>query len=226
MKLTYYGHACFGIEAAGKHLLFDPFITPNALASHIDVDSIPADYILISHAHQDHVADVERIAQRTGAQLVSNFEIITYYANKGLSNGQPLNHGGQWKFDFGTVKYTNAVHSSSFADGTYGGQPGGFILQSEGKTIYYAGDTALMADMELYGKLYTFDLVILPIGDCFTMGPEDAAIAADLLQCTRVLGVHYDTFPLIQIDKEHARSAFQSKGKNLILMDIGASMDI
>ncbi len=226
MKLTYYGHACFGIEAAGKHLLFDPFITPNALASHIDVDSIPADYILISHAHQDHVADVERIAQRTGAQLVSNFEIITYYANKGLSNGQPMNHGGQWKFDFGTVKYTNAVHSSSFADGTYGGQSGGFILQSEGKTIYYAGDTALMADMELYGKLYTFDLVILPIGDCFTMGPEDAAIAADLLQCTNVLGVHYDTFPLIQIDKEHARSVFQSKGKNLILMDIGASMDI
>jgi len=226
MKLTYYGHACFGIETAGKHLLFDPFITPNALASHIDVDSIPADYILISHAHQDHVADVERIAQRTGAQLVSNFEIITYYANKGLSNGQPLNHGGQWKFDFGIVKYTNAVHSSSFADGTYGGHPGGFILQSEGKTIYYAGDTALMADMELYGNLYTFDLVILPIGDCFTMGPEDAAIAADLLRCTNVLGVHYDTFPLIQIDKEHAQRVFQDKGKNLILMDIGASMDI
>ncbi len=226
MQLTYYGHACFGIETGGQHLLFDPFISPNELAAHIDVDSVPAHYILISHAHQDHVADVERIARRTGAQLVSNFEIITYYANKGFGNGQPLNHGGQWKFDFGTVKYTNAVHSSSFADGTYGGQPGGFILQAEGKTIYYAGDTALMADMELYGKFYSFDLVILPIGDCFTMGPEDAAIAAELLQCNRVLGVHYDTFPLIKIDKEHAKSVFAAKGKNLILLDIGASLEI
>lgn len=226
MKLTYYGHACFSIEAEGKNILFDPFITPNPLAQHIDVHSITADYILISHAHQDHVADVELIAKRTRAQLVSNFEIITYYSQRGLTNGQPMNHGGKWKFDFGIVQYTNAVHSSSFADGTYGGNPGGFILTSEKKTIYYSGDTALMADMELFGKIYTFDLVILPIGSCFTMDYQDALIASDLLQCKKVLGVHYDTFPLIKINKEEALNAFQQKGKELILLNIGETLEV
>ncbi|MEL7534059.1 MAG: metal-dependent hydrolase, partial [Bacteroidota bacterium] len=141
MKVTFYGHACFGIEVANKHLLFDPFISPNELAAGVDIEQIPADYILISHAHFDHVADVEQIAKRTGASLISNYEIITYYGAKGLK-GHPMNHGGHWKFDFGTVQYVNAVHTSSFEDGAYGGNPGGFVISTDEGSFYYSGDTA------------------------------------------------------------------------------------
>ncbi len=172
MKVKFYGHACFGIEIEGRDILFDPFITPNELASHIDINSVGADYILVSHGHEDHVADVETIALRTGATIISNFEIVSWFGSKGLSNGHPMNLGGAKTFDFGTVKSVNALHSSVLPDGTYGGNPGGFIVDSNGGSFYYAGDTALTLDMKLIGEYSKLDFAILPIGDNFTVGVD------------------------------------------------------
>ena len=148
MKITFYGHASLGIQIKDINILVDPFISPNEKASHIDVNTLKADYILITHAHQDHIVDVEAIAKRTGAIVISNFEIVNHYGKLGVE-GHPMNHGGKWDFEFGTVKYVNAIHTSSFPDGSYGGQPGGFVIEGEHKNIYIAGDTALTFDMKL-----------------------------------------------------------------------------
>lgn len=226
MEFTFYGHACFSVKANGANILFDPFISPNEKASHINVDEISADAILISHGHEDHVADVTSIAQRTGAKLVSNFEIINWFAGKGIENGHPMNHGGNWSFDFGDVKYVNAVHSSVMPDGTYGGNPGGFIVKTEGKTFYYAGDTALHMDMKLIGEYEKLDYAVLPIGDNFTMGIDDAVIASDFIKCDRIIGLHYDTFGYIEIDHSEAKRKFSEKGKELILLEIGQTIEI
>ncbi|APY07339.1 metal-dependent hydrolase [Winogradskyella sp. J14-2] len=225
MKITFYGHACLGLQIKDIHILVDPFISGNEKASNIDINSIKADYILITHAHQDHILDVESIAKRTDATIVSNYEIVVHYQNLGFK-GHPMNHGGSWNFDFGKVKYVNAVHTSSFPDGKYGGQPGGFIIQTDKKTLYIAGDTALHYDMKIIGQNYDLDLAVLPIGDNFTMGVEDAIIATRFLKCDRVLGYHYDTFGFIEIDKVKAKAKFDSKLKTLKLLDIGASMDV
>lgn len=224
MKITFYGHACLGIQIKDIHILVDPFITGNEKASHIDIDSIPADYILVTHAHQDHTLDVEAIAKRTGAVIVSNYEIVMHYQNLGLK-GHPMNHGGSWQFEFGKLKYVNAIHTSSFPDGKYGGNPGGFVLQSD-KTIYIAGDTALTYDMRLIGKEFDLDLAVLPIGDNFTMGVEDAIRACRFVDCDKVLGYHYDTFGYIEIDKPKSMAKFDSKLKRLILLEIGESMNV
>ncbi|ESU22573.1 hypothetical protein FEDK69T_18260 [Flavobacterium enshiense DK69] len=225
MKITFYGHACIGIEVSGRHILVDPFITGNPKASHIDINTLKADYILVTHAHQDHVLDVEAIAKRTKATIVSNYEIATHFGHKGL-NYHPMNHGGSWKFDFGTVKYVNAIHTSSFADGSYGGQPGGFVIEGEHKNIYIAGDTALTMDMKLIPMRTKLDLAILPIGDNFTMNVDDAIIASDFLECDKVLGYHYDTFGFIVINHEEAIKKFFDKGKDLMLLEIGASIEL
>lgn len=148
MKITYYGHAALGIKIGGKHIIVDPFISGNPLAENIDIDELKADYILLTHAHGDHILDVEAIAKRTNAVIVSNAEIAGYYAAKGFE-AHPMNHGGSWNFDFGKVKYVNAIHSSSFPDGSNGGNPGGFVIEGEHKNIYIAGDTALTIDMKL-----------------------------------------------------------------------------
>lgn len=225
MKITFYGHACVGIEVSGKHILVDPFITGNPAASHIDINTLKADYILVTHAHQDHVLDVEAIAKRTNAVVVSNYEIASHFGNKGLQY-HPMNHGGSWKFDFGTVKYVPAIHTSSFADGSYGGQPGGFVIEGEHKNIYIAGDTALTMDMKLIPMRTKLDLAILPIGSNFTMDVEDAIIASDFLDCDKVLGYHYDTFGFIVINHEEAIKKFFDKGKDLMLLGIGGSIDL
>lgn len=224
MKITYYGHACLGIQIKDIHILVDPFITGNEKAAHIDINAIPADYILVTHAHQDHTLDVEAIAKRTGAVIVSNYEIVVHYQNLGFK-GHPMNHGGSWEFDFGKLKYVNAVHTSSFPDGKYGGNPGGFIIQSD-KTIYIAGDTALTYDMRLIGKRFDLDLAVLPIGDNFTMGAEDAIQASRYVDCDTILGYHYDTFGYIEIDQPRTMAKFESKLKKLILLEIGESMNV
>ncbi len=225
MKFNYYGHACFSIEVSGKTLLFDPFITGNPLASKIQLADIKADYILISHAHGDHIGDAVALAQQTGATCISNYEIILWLQKQGVEKGHGMNHGGQWKFDFGVVKYVNAVHSSSFPDGTYGGNPGGFIVDTVEGTFYFAGDTALMSDMKLFGKHYEFEFVVLPIGDNYTMGIEDAVHAAKMLRCKEVIGVHFDTFPPIAIDHAEAKAAFHKKGHRLSLPTIGGQLE-
>ena len=227
MKLTYYGHACFSVIVGGKTLLFDPFIKYNELAKNIDVNSISADYVLLSHGHEDHVADAMEIAQRTGATIVSNYEVVSWFQKKGLKNGHPMNHGGKWKFDFGTVKYVSAIHSSVLPDGTYGGNPGGFVIESAEGNFYYAGDTALTMDMQLIpltgGKL---NFALLPIGDNFTMGVDDAIIASDFVKCDSIIGLHYDTFGFIKINHEEAVNKFKNKGKELTLLNIGQSIEV
>lgn len=225
MKITYYGHASLGIEVNGKFLVVDPFITGNELASHIDIHQIKADYILITHAHGDHILDVDAIAKNTGATIVSNAEIAGYYEAKGFK-AHPMNHGGSWEFDFGKVRYVNAIHSSSFPDGSYGGQPGGFVIEAENKNVYIAGDTALTYDMKLIPMRTPLDLAILPIGSNFTMDVDDATIATEFLAVNRVLGYHFDTFGYIKIDHQVAKRKFESKNKELILLEIGSSIEI
>ena len=223
MKITYLGHAALSIEVGDTHIVVDPFISPNELAKDIDINALKADYILITHAHQDHIVDVETIAKNTGAKVVSNYEIVNHYTALGLE-GHPMNHGGSWQFDFGKLTYTNAVHTSSFPDGSYGGQPGGFILESEEGNLYIAGDTALTMDMKLIPLQCHIDLAVLPIGDNFTMGVESAIIASDFIQCNEILGYHYDTFGYIIIDHDEAVSSFDKAGKNLTLLPIGNSL--
>jgi len=226
MQFTFFGHACFAVEVEGKKLLFDPFISPNEKASAINVDEIEADYILISHGHEDHIADVETIAKRTGAKLISNFEIISWFGKKGIENGHPMNHGGSWDFDFGTVKYVNAIHSSSFPDGSYAGNPGGFVITSKEKSFYYSGDTALTMDMKLIGEQEKLDFSVLPIGDNFTMNVNDAIIASDFIGCNKIVGIHYDTFGYIEIDHTKAKSDFLAKNKELLLLEIGETIEL
>ncbi len=225
MKIIYLGHASLSIEVAGKNIIVDPFISGNELAKDIDIESLKADYILITHAHEDHILDVEAIAKRTGAKVVSNFEIVNHFGNLGIE-GHPMNHGGTWQFDFGKVTYVNAIHSSSFPDGSYGGQPGGFILETSEGNIYIAGDTSLTLDMKLIPMQTKLDLAVLPIGDNFTMGIESATIAADFVECDKILGYHYDTFGYIEINHNKAKEAFKNKGKELIMLGISDFIEL
>lgn len=226
-RLTFYGHACFGVElSCGTHLLFDPFVTPNGLAEGVDVEAIPADYVLLTHGHADHVADAGRVIGRTGATLISNFEIVSWFQAQGVARAHPMNLGGAFEFPFGRVKSVNAVHSSSLPDGSYGGNPGGFVVTTPDVNFYVSGDTALHADMKLLADGPKLDWAVLCIGDNFTMGPEDAALAAEWLGVSKVVGVHYDTFPPIRIDHGKARAAFAERGVELLLPPIGEQVDL
>jgi L-ascorbate metabolism protein UlaG (beta-lactamase superfamily) len=224
MNITYYGHSCFGVEIAGKHLLFDPFITPNELAKHIDANTVKADYILITHGHEDHVADAVSIAKRTGATVICNWEIHVWLQKQGVTNTHPMNIGGKKGFDFGSVKCVNAVHSSGLPDGSYGGNPMGFVIESSEKNFYYAGDTALTYDMKLIGNYRSIDFAFLPIGDNFTMGIDNAIIATEFINCGDIIGMHYDTFGYIKIDQEDAKYKFMRAGRSLTLLEIGETL--
>ncbi len=225
MKITYYGHSCFGVEIKGKHLLFDPFISPNELASGINIDEIPADFILQSHGHGDHIADTVAIAKRTGATVVGAYEVTEWLGKQGVEKTHPMNVGGKWIFDFGKVKCVNAVHSSSMPDGTYGGNPMGFVIESDEGNFYYAGDTALTYDMKLIGDYRQIDFAFLPIGDNFTMSDDNAIIAAGFISCGDVIGMHYDTFGYIKIDHEASKRKFARAGMKLTLMKIGETIE-
>ncbi len=223
MKVTYYGHACFAAQVSNRTLLFDPFITGNELAKGIDVNKVPADFILISHGHADHMADAADIANRTGATIVSNYEITQWFGKQGVANTHPLNHGGGYPFEFGRVKFVAALHSSSLPDGTYGGNPGGFVVESTEGNFYYSGDTALTMDMKLIGDSERLRFAALCIGDNFTMGIDDAIRAAEFVRCSEVLGLHYNTFAPIKIDAQAAVARFKSAHKNLHLLLPGES---
>ncbi|HSJ66435.1 MAG TPA: metal-dependent hydrolase [Anditalea sp.] len=226
MEVTFFGHSSFLVNISGKKILFDPFISPNDNAKNIDVSTIEADYILVTHGHEDHVADVVSIAKRTGAIVVSNFEVISWFQNQGLENVHPMNHGGSKTFDFGKVKYVNAIHSSTMPDGSVGGNPGGFVIQSDEKTIYYAGDTALTYDMKLIGEAFNIDFAFLPIGDNFTMDIHDAIKASDFVGTDKFIGMHYDTFPYIEIDIDAVKKAGKEAGKELIMLNIGEKITL
>jgi L-ascorbate metabolism protein UlaG (beta-lactamase superfamily) len=227
VEVTYYGHACVGVTLGGARLLFDPFITPNEKASAVVLDDVPADFVLVSHGHEDHVADVGAIIARTGATLISNYEIVTWFqAREGVASAHPLNHGGGAEFSFGRAQFVQAVHSSVLPDGTYGGNPGEFVVSGPEGRFYFSGDTALTYDMKLIGAGSSVDWAALCIGDNFTMGVEDAVKAAGFVGVSRVLGIHYDTFPPITIDHDAAREAFARAGVELLLPGVGETVQL
>ncbi|UYZ63383.1 metal-dependent hydrolase [Hymenobacter weizhouensis] len=226
MQLTYYGHSCFLLRAGGSAVLFDPFIRPNPLAQEVDVEAIPADFILLSHGHGDHVADVEEIGRRTGAQLVGVAEVVGWFEQKGLNATYGINLGGTVRLPFGSVKMVAAAHSSSLPDGSYGGVAAGFIIEAEGKTLYFAGDTALTYDMKIIGERHKLDVALLPIGGHFTMDVDDALVAADWTGASRIIGMHFDSFPPISINHAEATAKAQQAGKELVLLKIGESVTL
>lgn len=226
MEITYYGQSCFLFQIGEHRVLFDPFISPNELAAEINVDDIKADYILLSHGHQDHVHDAEQIAKNNNATLVATFEIANWFGQKGVEKTHPMNTGGKVTLPFGTVKMVNAIHSSSLPDGSYAGSAAGFVVETENKTFYFAGDTALTYDMKLIPEQYDLDFALLPIGDNFTMDIHDALIATDFVGVDKFIGMHYDTFPYIKIDHEEVKEVAKMAGKELILMEIGKSINL
>jgi L-ascorbate metabolism protein UlaG (beta-lactamase superfamily) len=225
MKVSYYGHSCFSAVVGGKTLLFDPYITANPLAQAVDVKKIPADYILVSHGHEDHLADAVAIAKRTGATVIAGYEVALWLNAKGAPKIHPLNHGGGCNFDFGRAKFVNAVHSSTLPDGSNGGNAGGFVIESADGNFYFSGDTALTLDMKLIGESTPLKFAALCIGDNFTMGPDDAVKAAEFVRCDKILGVHYDTFPPIVINHKAAVEKFRAANQTLFLMQPGETRD-
>lgn len=224
MEITYYGHSCFAVKVGEKILLFDPYITANPLAENIDIKKIKADYILISHGHGNHVGDAVELARQTNATVVANYEITNWILNHGITQTHAMNTGGHWFFDFGKVKCVNAVHSSSLPDGTYGGNPLGFLVETPAGNFYYAGDTALHYDMKLIGDYKKIDFAFLPIGSNFSMGVDNAVIASDFIKCDHIIGMHYDTYEEIRIDHAEAKKKFELAGKELTLMNIGETI--
>jgi L-ascorbate metabolism protein UlaG (beta-lactamase superfamily) len=198
-KIRWLGHAAMALETAGYHVLIDPFFTGNPKAA-ITAEQAQADFILISHGHGDHVGDSIAIAQRTGATVISNYEISVWLEQKGLKKVHGQQHGGGFNHPFGRVKLTLAFHGSALPDGANGGNPCGFLIYlKDGKKIYHAADTGLFGDMRLIGE-EGIDLAVLPIGDNYTMGPDDSIRAIKLIEPKKVLPIHYDTFPIIAQD--------------------------
>lgn len=225
MKLTYYGQSCVQLEFNGTTLLFDPFITGNELAKNIDVNSLNPDYILVSHGHGDHVGDLITVAKNSGAKVICIAEIAGWLGAKGIENAHGMNIGGGFNFPFGRVKMVNAIHSSALPDGSNGGNPAGFVVTAGGKKIYFAGDTALTYDMKLLAD-ENLDWAILPIGDNYTMGIDDAIKSTEFFNCKNVIGVHYDSFPVIEIDKAEALQKFEAAGVKVLLPEVGASVEL
>ncbi len=227
MKLIYLGHAAFLIETGTHRLLFDPFISPNPLAEgKVAVANLKPDVILLSHAHEDHIADAVTLAKQSGALVIANWEIIQWVLAQGIQNVHPMNHGGARRFPFGRVKMVNAIHSSSFPDGSYGGNPAGFVVTTSELSFYYSGDTALTSDMKLLAGDPPLRFAVFPVGDNFTMGADDAAKAATFVDTPEVIGVHHGTFPPIMIDRDAAKQVFLDAGKVLHLPEIGEEIEI
>ncbi|HET9002195.1 MAG TPA: metal-dependent hydrolase [bacterium] len=223
--LTYYGHSTWTLETKGTTILIDPFFTGNPQAS-VTGGDVRANFIILTHAHGDHYGDSVEIAKRTGATLISNFEIVNYCQKQGVANAHPLHLGGGHAFPFGRVKLTVAHHGSSFPDGTYGGNPAGVVIEFEGKRLYDAGDTALFSDMTLIGQP-GLDVALLPIGDNFTMGPEDAAAAAKFLRARTVIPEHYNTWPVIAQDPEaFKRKVEGSTESKVVILTSGGTFTV
>lgn len=201
ISITWHGHGTFTFDVSGFNVVVDPFFAGNNPAATRSVDEVEADFILQTHGHGDHISDTLALARRTGALVIANFEICNWIADQGHENTHALNTGGGRDFDFGRVEMTRALHSSGLPDGSYGGDPGGFVVKADGKRFYFAGDTALFSDMALIGR-DELDLAILPIGDNFTMGPDDALLALEYLKPKAVIPCHYNTWPLIEQDPE------------------------
>jgi len=228
MKLTYYGHSAFLLKTGDTEILVDPFISGNPLAKGVvSADQLKPDYILLTHAHGDHWGDTAEIAKRSNALVVANFEITQYLARKhGYDHTLGMNSGGSWDFDWGRLTVTYARHSSSFPDGTYGGNPNGFLIHAEGKIVYDLGDTEPFAEMAWIGDSYAIDLALMPIGDCFTMCPDTSIRAADMLHPGLTVPIHYNTFPAIEVDAPKWVDLMGDSGHNAVIVRPGESLEI
>jgi len=222
VSFTWFGHSAFSLDIDGHKVLIDPFLNDNPLST-TKADDVDAEVILLTHAHGDHSADVESIAKRTGATLVTNFECGNYFMGKGVENVFQGNPGGSFRNDFMTAKWTIAHHSSSFPDGTYGGQPNGFIIDAGDFRLYFAGDTAVFLDMQVIGD-HDIDYAFMPIGDVFTMGPDDSLQAIEFVRPRYVVPMHYNTFPPIMQDAgEWANRVNSETDAKPIVLDPGSS---
>lgn len=223
MKFTYYGQSCFELDINGIKVLTDPFISHNPLSKNIDLTSLKPDFILVSHGHGDHVGDLLTVQKNSGAKVICIADIAYWLGRQGVDNAHGMNIGGAFNFDFGRVKMVNAIHSSTMPDGAAGGNPAGFVIYTPGKTIYFAGDTALTYDMKLLAD-ENLDWAILPIGDNYTMGIDDAIKSTGFFNCKNVVGIHYNSFPVIKIDMDEAQEKFIKAGLVLKLPAIGETI--
>jgi L-ascorbate metabolism protein UlaG (beta-lactamase superfamily) len=227
-QIKYLGHSCFQITTNNKVIITDPYIRPNdkAMSAGVDFESLRADFILVSHGHVDHTADLQDLARQTGAKVIANWEIHNWLNKSGIEHTHPMNTGGKWDFGAFNIKMVPAVHSSSFEDGTYAGNPVGFVLWNDEDCFYFAGDTALFGDMQWIGEDFQLGFALLPIGDNFTMDSRDALRASNLLRCQQIVGMHYDTFGYIEIDHERSVTMFRESGKQLHLIPINESISL
>lgn len=226
MQATYYGQSCFMVDIDGTRVLFDPFITGNPKASHIDISTLKPDFILVSHGHGDHVGDTVDIAQNSGATVISNYEVTSWLEQKGVTKTVGMNLGGHYEMPFGKIQLVPAWHSSTMPDGAPGGTAGGFIVTHKNGTFYFSGDTALFQEMKLFGRRNKIDFAFLCIGDHFTMDMVDAVAAAEFVGTDRVIAMHFDTFPPIEIDHEKAMDLFAKANVKLTLPTIGETIDL
>jgi len=224
MKVSYHGHSVVKIETGGTTIFIDPFITGNGLTD-LKVEDVKADVIILTHAHEDHLGDTLELAKKHDSLVIANYELATYLGRKGLKT-HPMSIGGAYEFDFGKVKFTPAFHGSGIETENneilYGGMPAGVLVMAEGKTLLHAGDTALFSDMKLIGERHPIDLAFLPIGDNFTMGPEDAALAAEFLGAKVIVPIHFNTFPPIKQDPHAFVKSL--KKKNGKVLEVGESI--
>jgi L-ascorbate metabolism protein UlaG (beta-lactamase superfamily) len=222
-KLTFLGHSGWHVESSGTQIVIDPFLEGNPLAKHKASD-IKADYILLSHAHGDHIGDTEAIAKANDSTVIANFEIANFYGAKNIKN-HALHIGGACEFPFGKVKLTQAFHGSSFPDGSYGGMPAGILLTTGGKTIYHTGDTALFSDMQLIGRAGV-DVMLVCIGDNFTMCIDDAVEAIGFVKPKLAIPMHYKTFGLIDVDPNDFAKKCNARGFEVKLLDVADSVEV
>lgn len=227
MKITYLSHSCFLVELSKHTVIIDPFLTGNPLAK-VKPEDVRCDYVIVTHGHGDHVGDAVAISKRTGATVVSSYEVATWLEQQGAKT-HALGLGGGYGFPFGRVKLTIAFHSSGYprpgGGFEYLGNPAGVLIEAEGKTLHHAGDTALTLEMQLLGQRHLIDVAMLPIGDNFTMGPEDAVMAAEYLKAGLVLPMHYNTFPVIEQDPNKFVAMLAAKGMKGAALEIGGSVE-
>ncbi len=222
-KLWYLGHSAFYLEGKGLKALIDPFLTDNPWKIASPSEFKDLDYIFVTHGHGDHLGDAVEIAKQTGAVIVAPFEVGLYCASKGVSTHN-MHIGGSFDFPFGRVKLVPASHGSAIVEGNqviYGGNPCGFLIEVEGKVVYHAGDTGLIADMELLGRFEKVNVALLPIGGNFTMDTKDAAIAAELIKPEVAIPMHYKTWPIIDKDPEEFKRLAQERGINVVVVEPG-----